>query len=118
MLHRPSRLHPSSITSIHTVHNNYFIRRPVQIATWIFLFSLIPYVSVRTYNRIERTGYWERRIEKKRVKKMAFDYMLKSQAEKERDLIEEFADFWINAYYFAWTDIERLELKRWNFVCS
>jgi len=65
----------------------------VQIATWIFLFSLIPYVSVRTYNRIERTGYWERRIEKKRVKKMAFDYMLKSQAEKERDLIEEFADF-------------------------
>ena len=90
----------------------------MQIATWIFLFSLIPYVSVRTYNRIERTGYWERRIEKKRVKKMAFDYMLKSQAEKERDLIEEFADFWINAYYFAWTDIERLELKRWNFVCS
>jgi len=53
----------------------------------------LPYVSVRTYNRIERTGYWEKRIENKRVRKMAFDYMLKTQAEKERDLIEEFADF-------------------------
>ena len=61
--------------------------------TWTFIFSMIPYMSVRTYNRLERFGYWEQRIEKKRVRKMAFDYMLKSQAEKERDLIEEFADF-------------------------
>jgi hypothetical protein len=38
-------------------------------------------------------GYWENRIEQKRVRKMAFDYMLKTQADKERDLIEEFADF-------------------------
>ena len=94
MLHRPTRLHPFySNKSAYAVSNNYHIRRPAQIATWIFLFSLIPYVSVRTYNRIERLGYWEARIEKKRVKKIAFDYMLKSQAEKERDLIEEFADF-------------------------
>ena len=58
-----------------------------------FVFSLVPYVSVRTYHWFEKTGYWENRIEQKRVRKMAFDYMLKSQAEKERDLIEEFADF-------------------------
>ena len=55
---------------------------------------MVPYVSVRTYNRLERLGYWDGRIEQKRVRKMAFDFMLKSQAEKERDLIEEFADFW------------------------
>lgn len=59
----------------------------------MMVFTLVPYVSVRVYNRIERTNYWHNRIEKKRVRKMAFDYMLKSQAEKERDLIEEFADF-------------------------
>ena len=94
MLHRPERLRFNYIvTSELAVNNSYNIRRPVQIATWLFLFGLIPYVSVRTYNRIERLGYWEARIEKKRVKKMAFDYMLKSQSEKERDLIEEFADF-------------------------
>lgn len=57
------------------------------------IINLVPYMSVRTYNRIERLGYWEGRIEKKRVRKMAFDYMLKTQADKERDLIEEFADF-------------------------
>jgi len=59
----------------------------------MFLFTLVPYVSVRTYNRIERLGYWESRIEKKRVRKMAFDYMIKTQSEREKDLIEEFADF-------------------------
>jgi len=48
---------------------------------------------VRTYNRIDRLGYWEARLEKKRVRKMAFDFMIKSQAEKERDLIDEFSDF-------------------------
>ena len=64
----------------------------------MWLFFAVPYVSVRTYNRIERTGFWEKRIEKKRVRKMAFDYMLKTQAEKERDLIEEFADFWASRW--------------------
>ena len=76
--------------------------KPSLYLTYFCLFLAIPYVSVRTYNFIERHcsngsgsngNYWERRIEEKRVRKMAFDYMLKGQADKDRDLIEEFADF-------------------------
>lgn len=94
MLSRPPKLrYYTGPTSFHAVNNSYNIRKPYQIFTWVFLLAAIPYVSVRTYNRIDRLGYWEQRIEQKRVKKMAFDYMLKSQAEKDRDLIEEFADF-------------------------
>ena len=82
-------------TSAHTeiLHYNYFKGRPLIIFTSIFVGSLVPYASIRTYNRIDRLGYWQNRIEQKRVRKMAFDYMLKTQAEKERDLIEEYADF-------------------------
>jgi hypothetical protein len=36
---------------------------------------------------------WERRIRERREKKMAFDFMLKNLAEKERDIIEEFSDY-------------------------
>ena len=37
---------------------------------------------------------------------MAFDYMLKTQAEKERDLIEEYADFWaIKSFELDWLKI-------------
>jgi len=75
------------------VQKNNLKARPIKYMAFILIFSLVPYASVRTYNRIERLGYWENRIEVKRNRKMAFDFMLKSQAEKERDLIEEFADF-------------------------
>ena len=70
--------------------------KPSLYFTYAFLFLALPYVSVRTYHFFEqhlKGGYWERRIEEKRVRKMAFDYMLKGQADKDRDLIEEFADF-------------------------
>ena len=79
--------------SVLVVQKNNLKVRPIKYLTFILIFSLVPYASVRTYNRIERLGYWENRIEVKRNRKMAFDFMLKSQAEKERDLIEEFADF-------------------------
>ena len=82
-------------SSVYTepLHYNYLKRKPMIIFTSIFIISLVPYASIRTYNRIERMGYWENRIEQKRIRKMAFDYMLKTQADKERDLIEEFAEF-------------------------
>lgn len=51
--------------------------KPLKGFIMITTFALIPYASVRTYNRIDRTGYWESRIEEKRVRKMAFDFMLK-----------------------------------------
>jgi hypothetical protein len=36
---------------------------------------------------------WERRLTQKRIEKMSFDWMIKSQAERERDVIEEFSDY-------------------------
>ena len=72
---------------------SYWRMKPLWGLTYAVMLGLVPYLSVRTYKWIDDSGYWERRIERKRVKKMAFDYMIKSQAEKERDLIEEFADF-------------------------
>jgi len=79
--------------TIHVYHPNYFYRKPFAVFTCVIIWALTPYVSVRTYNRLERLGYWENRIEQKRVRKMAFDYMIKTQSEREKDLIEEFADF-------------------------
>ena len=93
MLSRPSRLRYAVPDSALVIQSNYLRGKPIKYFTFFLIFSLVPYASVRTYNRIERLGFWESRIEKKRVRKMAFDFMLKSQAEKERDLIEEFADF-------------------------
>ena len=83
-------MYPDSVLVVQT---NNLKARPIKYLAFVLIFSLVPYASVRTYNRIERLGYWENRIEVKRNRKMAFDFMLKSQAEKERDLIEEFADF-------------------------
>ena len=93
MLERPTRLRFAPPKSALVWQTRYWITRPGTFFICVGIFSLVPYVSVRTYKWIDDTGYWERRIEKKRVKKMAFDYMLKSQADKERDLIEEYADF-------------------------
>jgi len=55
--------------------------------------SLVPYLSVKTYNLLDRLEIWEKRIHHKRVEKMAFDWMIKSMAERERDVIEEFSDY-------------------------
>ena len=93
MLERPSRLRFEPPRSSLVWQTRYWVARPGVYFVCLGIFSLVPYLSVRTYKWIDDTGYWERRIEKKRVKKMAFDYMLKSQADKERDLIEEYADF-------------------------
>ena len=96
MLERPARWRPCNMPkSSYTerLHYNHYKGKPIIFFTCLFVASLVPYASIRTYNRIDRLGYWQNRIEQKRVRKMAFDYMLKTQAEKERDLIEEYADF-------------------------
>lgn len=79
MLQRPSKLRfYTGQPSFYAINNSYYVRKPAMMLTWLILITMVPFVSVRTYARIERQGYWEGRIEKKRVKKMAFDYMLKS----------------------------------------
>lgn len=93
MLERPSRLRFAVPNSVYVHQYRYDRASPLKFAIGGFILLMIPYLSVRTYNRLDRLGYWESRIEQKRVRKMAFDFMLKSQAEKERDLIEEYSDF-------------------------
>ena len=58
----------------------------------IFMF-LMPYFSVRAMHWLDKLPVWENRIQRKRQEKVAFDFMLKSLAEKEKDVIEEFSDF-------------------------
>ena len=53
----------------------------------------VPHVAVRTYKWLDKLPIWEERIERRIIKKTAFDYMIKSQAEKERDLIDEYSDY-------------------------
>jgi len=90
---RPSRLryiHERSWLS----QDNLYLRRRLLNALWYSILAVgFPYVSVKTYNLLDRMEYWNRRLEKKRVEKMAFDWMIKSMAEKERDVIEEFSDY-------------------------
>ena len=74
-------------------NHRLFNRKIYQTFSFWFAAMLIPFVSVRVMQNLDHLPIWEQRIEKKRVRKMAFDYMLKSQAEKEKDLIEEFSDF-------------------------
>lgn len=78
MLERPSRLRFAKADSVYAWPYRYHTVKPLKVLFMLSTFALIPYASVRTYNRIDRTGYWERRIEEKRVRKMAFDFMLKS----------------------------------------
>jgi len=79
MLERPSRLRFSEPNSMLVFQTRYNVSRPLKLFTYFTLFSLVPYLSVRTYHWIDDTGYWEGRIEEKRRRKMAFDYMLKAQ---------------------------------------
>jgi len=78
MLDRPSRLRFSEPNSVYLSQYRYERTRPVKFVVGGIVLMLVPYLSVRTYNRLDRTGYWESRIEQKRVRKMAFDYMLKA----------------------------------------
>ena len=78
MLERPKRL--SFYTGPRSAYfhpNSYYLRSPWQWVVCACIMTYLPFISVRIMNRIDRTGVWEQRIEKKRVRKMAFDYMLK-----------------------------------------
>jgi hypothetical protein len=48
---------------------------------------------MQTYRWLDRLDIWETRILAKRRTKVAFDFMIKTLAEQERDVIEEFSDY-------------------------
>ena len=52
-----------------------------------------PYVFQRTFYYLDKLEIWEERIEEKRVEKMAFDWMIKNYADKDKDMLEEYSDF-------------------------
>ena len=54
---------------------------------------MAPYVFNRFYFNLDKLEIWEKRIEQKRVEKMAFDWMLKNYAEKDMDMLEEYSDY-------------------------
>ena len=68
-------------------------RRLLNAYTYIVLALFLPYFSVKAYNLLDRLEIWERRLTRRRVEKMSFDWMIKSLAERERDVIEEFSDY-------------------------
>ena len=74
--------------------DNLFLRRRVSNAFGYALVAVFfPYLSVKVYNLLDRLDLWERRLQKRRIEKMSFDWMIKSMAEKERDVIQEFSDY-------------------------
>ena len=73
--------------------NRYYLRPLRLLFIGPTLIILIPYASVQTFRWLDRLPVWENRIREKRMKKVAFDFMLKSMAEKERDVLEEFSDY-------------------------
>ena len=90
---RSSRLRYEHRRSFYAQDNLFLKRRIVNAFGYFAVSLLFPYVSVKTFNLLDRLPYWERRLEEKRMQKMAFDWMIKSLAEKERDLIAEFSDY-------------------------
>lgn len=83
----------SALIGMEGLHANYFKRHKRQWLAMVLMGLSLPYLSVQTYRWLDRLTIWDKRIEKKRNQKIAFDYMLKSMAEKERDILEEFSDF-------------------------
>ena len=100
---RPSRLHLSGDRSVYAVDPTYLRRSYYNVLAYCLMMAAFPYVSVKTFSLFERLPYWSDRVsptcfyplqlERKRVAKMSFDWMIKSLAEKERDIIEEFSDY-------------------------
>ena len=44
---------------------------------------MLPYVSVQTYRWLDRLPIWEERISRGIQKRVAFDYMINSQVERD-----------------------------------
>ncbi len=76
----------SAYIGMYNLPNVYFRRNVGQLLSIVLLLSFVPYLSIQTYRWLDRLPLWERRIRDRREKKMAFDFMLKNLAEKERDL--------------------------------
>jgi hypothetical protein len=90
---RPSRLRYEHSRSWHAMDNLYLRRRIPNAFGYALIGVFFPYVSVKTFNLLDRLPIWEQRLEQRRIEKMSFDWMIKSLAEKERDVIEEFSDY-------------------------
>lgn len=90
---RPNRTYFEEHRSWYAMENRFLKRRVFNTYTFYVVMALFPYVSVKTFNLLDRLPIWGQRVEEKRRDKMAFDWMVKSLAEKERDIIDEFSDY-------------------------
>jgi hypothetical protein len=90
----PYNTRPKSIyIGIDGFPNHYYKRNIFQVASLLVLALALPYISVQTFRWLDRLPVWEQRLSSKRREKVAFDFMLKTLAEKERDIMEEFSDY-------------------------
>ena len=90
---RPSRIRYVHERSWYAQDNLYMRRRVPNAFTYALIAAFVPYISVKSFNLLDRLDLWERRLTSRRIEKMSFDWMIKSMAEKERDVIEEFSDY-------------------------
>lgn len=73
---------------------SYYYKQSLPHMVFFMVFGYcLPYVSVNTYRWLDKLPVWSQRLDRKREEKLAFDFMIKSLAEKERDIIEEFSDY-------------------------
>lgn len=83
----------STYIGIQALSNQYFKRSTYQLCCIMVFFMTLPYITIQSYRWLDRLPIWERRLTQRREKKMAYDFMIKTLAEKERDIIEEFSDY-------------------------
>eukprot|EP00347_Sterkiella_histriomuscorum_P007845 403347344 len=93
-MQRPIRLSYITYHSEYVRPERIYLRRRFIAAYYLVpIVWAFPFVSVKCYEFLDRLPYWDKRVEKRRREKMAFDWMLKSLSEKEQDIIEELSDF-------------------------
>mmetsp|Transcript_36198 Transcript_36198/g.35143 ORF Transcript_36198/g.35143 Transcript_36198/m.35143 type:complete len:93 (-) Transcript_36198:7-285(-) len=90
---RPNRLFMDTRRSIYWYSKETERFSLVQVIPWVVIGGLFPYVGVKSYIWLDKLPYWDQRIMRKRMEKMAFDFMLKTYSDQEGDLLEEFSNY-------------------------
>ena len=73
----------STYVGFNEMNNVYSLRRPYQLLFFIILPVGLPYLSVQTYRWLDRLPFWEQRIGRGIQRRVAFDFMINSQVERD-----------------------------------
>ena len=79
MLKRPIRLHYDLTRKWGEIVENSYFKKPLTPFLLLFVTGMsIPHIAIRTHKWLDKLPVWEERIQKRIIKKTAFDYMIKS----------------------------------------